>query len=42
MLFMLVTLVSLFRSYNQFYRAECITVSGFSNYALKIFPTDLT
>ena len=28
-LFTLVTLVSLFRSYNQFYRAECITVSGF-------------
>ena len=25
----LVTLVTLFRSYNQFYRAECITVSGF-------------
>ena len=24
-----VTLVSLFRSYNQFYRAECITVLGF-------------
>ena len=24
-----VTLVTLFRSYNQFYRAECITVSGF-------------
>ena len=23
------TLVTLFRSYNQFYRAECITVSGF-------------
>ena len=28
-LFTLVILVSLFRSYNQFYRAECITVSGF-------------
>ena len=28
-LFTQVTLVSLFRSYNQFYRAECITVSGF-------------
>ena len=28
-LFMPVTLVTLFRSYNQFYRAECITVSGF-------------
>ena len=24
-----VTLVTLFSSYNQFYRAECITVSGF-------------
>ena len=24
-----VTLVTLFRSYDQFYRAECITVSGF-------------
>ena len=28
-LFTPVTLVTLFRSYNQFYRAECITVSGF-------------
>ena len=28
-LFTLVTLVSLFQSYIQFYRAECITVSGF-------------
>ena len=28
-LFMPVTLVTLFRSYNQFYRVECITVSGF-------------
>ena len=27
--FMSDTLVTLFRSYNQFYRAECITVSGF-------------
>ena len=26
-----VTLVTLFRSYDQFYRAECITVSGFFN-----------
>ena len=31
-LFTLVSLVTLFRSYNQFYRAECITVSGFFNY----------
>ena len=30
----LVTLVTLFRSYNQFYRAECITVSG-------LFVTDI-
>ena len=28
-LFTPVTLVTLFQSYNQFYRAECITVSGF-------------
>ena len=28
-LFMPVTLVTLFQSYNQFYRAEYITVSGF-------------
>ena len=28
-LFTPVTLVTLFRSYNQFYRAECITASGF-------------
>ena len=28
-LFTPVTLVTLFRSYNQFYRAECITISGF-------------
>ena len=28
-LFKPVTLVTLFQSYNQFYRAECITVSGF-------------
>ena len=28
-LFTPVTLVTLFRSYDQFYRAECITVSGF-------------
>ena len=28
-----VTLVRLFRSYNQFYRAECITVSGFFNFS---------
>ena len=28
-LFTPVTLITLFRSYNQFYRAECITVSGF-------------
>ena len=28
-LFMPVTLVNQFQSYNQFYRAECITVSGF-------------
>ena len=27
-----VTLVTLFRSYDQFYRAECITVSGFFLY----------
>ena len=30
-----VTLVTLFRSYNQFYRAECITVSGFLAYEQK-------
>ena len=30
-----VTLVTLFRSYNQFYRAECITVSGFLTYNSK-------
>jgi len=30
----LVTLVTLFRSYNQFYRAECITVSWFFKLAL--------
>ena len=28
-LFTQVTLVTLFQSYNEFYRAECITVSGF-------------
>ena len=28
-LFTPVTLVTLFQSYDQFYRAECITVSGF-------------
>ena len=28
-MFMPVTLVTLFRSYNQFYRAECVTVLGF-------------
>ena len=28
-LFTPVTLVNLFRSYNHFYRAKCITVSGF-------------
>ena len=33
-LFTLVTLVTLFRSYNQFYRAECITVS-------ELFVTDI-
>ena len=31
-LFTPVTLVTLFRSYNQFYRAECITISGFFLY----------
>ena len=31
-LFTPVTLVSLFQSYNQFYRAECITVSGFFSF----------
>ena len=33
-LFMPVILVTLFRSYNQFYRAECITVS-------ELFVTDI-
>ena len=34
-LFMLATLVTLFQSYNQFYRGECITVSGFFMCVLK-------
>ena len=40
-LFTPVTLVSLFRSYNQFYRAECITVSGFFPIILVIFWFEL-
>ena len=39
-LFTQVTLVSLFRSYNQFYRAECITVSGFFKCDLGASVTD--
>ena len=31
----LITLVSLFRSANQLYRADCITVSGFFDYSIE-------
>ena len=33
-----VTRVTLFRSYDQFYRAECITVSGFLTLFQKLWP----
>ena len=36
-LFTPVTLVTLFRSYDQFYRAECITVSGFFPFILRSY-----
>ena len=39
-LFMPVTLVTLFRLYNQFYRAECITVSGFLSFHFYLQKSD--
>ena len=40
-LFTLVTLVTLFQPYNQFYMAECITVSGFFKLFLAICKTKI-